>query len=67
MLKSLETEHTSDNGVEVKSKYSNTGVTPNKMQTLTIDVDADAKTGYNDANSNVGDVMIHTGNAKAER
>lgn len=43
-----------------------TSVTQNNNANVNNDIDSDAKTGYNDANSNTGgDVTINTGNAKA--
>ena len=56
----------SDNWSTV-NQTSNTTVTQNNTANVTNDVDADAKTGGNDANYNTGgDVTIDTGDAKVE-
>ncbi len=56
----------SDNGVKLEQTTRAT-VTQNNNATVNNDVDADAKTGYNDAIANTGsDVIISTGNAESD-
>jgi len=56
----------SNNGVQL-DQTSNTTVNQNNVANVNNNVDADAKTGGNDAYSNTGgDVTIRTGNAKAD-
>src|SRR3990170_2623868 len=56
----------SDNWITT-SQTSTTVVAQNNVANVTNDVDANAKTGYNDAYKNTGgDVTIKTGNASAD-
>ena len=56
----------SDNGVALNQK-TQTVVSQDNYANVYNNVDADAKTGYNDANGNTGgDVTVNTGNATAD-
>jgi hypothetical protein len=54
----------SDNTVGLAQVNTNT-VSQDNQANVTNDVNANAKTGYNDANDNAGTVTVHTGDAKA--
>jgi len=56
----------SDNGVTL-DQTTTTSVAQNNAANVTNNVDADAKTGYNDATKNTGgDVIVSTGNAESD-